>query len=183
MNIETHVLFSRAVFFLLALTLVLTACGKDPVVMVKEGTLTFDASVKVGNALDGYQYFLKKEWRQFKGSQQRTVVQFTGQIDLNAYMDKGNAMWSITADQVEKAKKMQSLFNYVAQFAINQDGKSFSLHYSGLEIRVVGAAESVEVKDFDLSMIRNIYENALDLSTLKQLIELFVEYEKRNSKK
>lgn len=93
------------------LALVLNGCNKvggGDVSLVKNGYLDFDKSITLGQALDGYKFFSKKEWKAYKTEQGRRVVEFVGEHDLN------NPEF---ASSKEKFSKDGIMF----QFVINND--------------------------------------------------------------
>lgn len=177
-------------FLLIVFCATLMSCGNDPVSMVKEGTLSMDKTVKVGNALDGYQYFSKKKWETIKDPQQRTIVQFTGDMDMNAHkeyllkslkqsqderikrFENSNTMSENQKkeiinqpryeEEVRSIKNLNCQFIYVAQFAINQDGKTFSLRYSGLKPQSAGYPDVI--LDDSLMLLRSLYKNEIDMT-------------------
>ena len=51
---------------------------------VKKGLWQGDRTVRIGDAFDGYKYFSNKQWKAFQTDQKRTLVEFRGQIILDA---------------------------------------------------------------------------------------------------
>ncbi len=173
----THSPLSRpGAVMLLVLLLGLGACSADPVESVKTGTLSLDESVTVGNALDRYRYFTSYAWKSFSDAQKRTVVQFTGVVDVDAYKDKSLGRISLSAENVENAKTTFTRMEYVAQFAINLDGENFSIAYSGYLLYGLDNKMELEVKDDDLKSLRVIYHNELDGEVSDTLVSKAIAY-------
>lgn len=104
---------------------------------VKNGTYGADRSVTVGNALDGYKFFTKKEWKSLSDPQKRRIIEFTGTLDVPAIvklelekLGKGNniSLYENLSNIMNKTNEC----SYYAQFVISADGKSFSLYKSGI---------------------------------------------------
>jgi hypothetical protein len=159
-------LFSIGLLFSAALLLV--GCGQDPISAVKFGTLKIDSSATVGGALGGYRFFREAKWETFETDQGRTVVQFTGTINLDAF--EGVAVeeigLTISKEMIEKAKSADNGFemDYVCQFAISKTDESFEVSYSGYKVRLLGVkngelSPELEMKDEDLLFLKAIYAN------------------------
>jgi len=165
---------------LIASTLVLAACGGgDPTESVKGGTLDFDTSVTVGDALSGYDYFSETSWESFETSQGRTVVEFKGKINPEAYIGTtrnlgewtGFEDYTITQDTLSKLnEKIQNLKQtYECQFSISKTDDSFEVLYSGVHTEGIktqpGESFETDTADEDLSVLSNVYTNQPDPKT------------------
>lgn len=111
--------------FLLLSVISISGCDKaksltnSDVSLVKAGTLEFDKSLTVGQAIDKYRYFKKTDWELLKEDNGRRVVQTTADIDVMKHPDINPA----------KIPELKSAF-YKFQFIINQD-KTFQLGWCG----------------------------------------------------
>lgn len=110
---------------LLVIIINLSACDKvnslttTDVSLVKNGTLEFDKSITVGQAIDKYRYFNKTEWKSIEEDNGRRIVQTTGYIDITKHPEINN----------NKTPDIKSAF-FKFQFKINQD-KTFELSWCG----------------------------------------------------
>jgi hypothetical protein len=69
---------------ILVISFGIRGCGKifhGDVSKVKNGTLEFDETVKVGDAFDNYKYFSKTSWKEITSDQNKKVVEFVGTYD------------------------------------------------------------------------------------------------------
>lgn len=127
-------------------TLLLISCNSEKdsksnwndkyVQLVKNGTLEFDQTLKVGDALDNYFLFKNKRWRELKTTQGRNIVQFEADIDVQASTEA----WHFTNNpELDNSFKKwileygEELAVYSVIFVVNVDGNSFSFDYAKLE--------------------------------------------------
>lgn len=109
----------------LLLIVILAGCDQakklinSDVSLVKSGTLEFDKSLTVGQAIDKYRYFKKTHWESLKEDNGRRAVQVTADIDVMKHPDINPA----------KIPDLKSAF-YRFQFIINQD-KTFQMGWCG----------------------------------------------------
>ncbi|NLC71306.1 MAG: hypothetical protein GX751_08110 [Desulfuromonadaceae bacterium] len=142
-----------------------SGCGSSPEDIVKSGVLEIDPSVKIGDVMDGYQYFGDKEWSSFVDSNNRPIVEFKGTIDFYKFRGSELEGIRITPDMVYKAaSKLQEVsVTYVARFFIFKEGKAFSLKYSGLNMtgskKSTGKKMVQNIPDKDYSILQHIYAN------------------------
>lgn len=167
-----------AIAFVVAiLAMVTSGCSSNPEDVVKSGTLQFDKSVTVGDALNGYQYFDDKEWKSFKDPQKRQIVEFNGAFDFDKFANiELPGMQQLTSDMIKKAKRnLRDLaITYKAQFAVSKDGKSFELRYSGIKMsgtnKDTGQKSDQNIADTTFFTIQHIYANKPDLVTWRLLL-------------
>jgi hypothetical protein len=159
-------------------TLILTACGGDPKGTVKNGVLEFDTSVTVGDALDGYDYFKSTSWDTFETSQGRTVVEFNGVMNLDAYEGSSFEGMALTSDMIDKAKDTikELKLTYEAQFSISKSDDSFEVLYSGIKMtgKSIDNGEDADIdqSDDDRSGLASIYKNKPEMKTWGYLLVL-----------
>ena len=66
---------------MLIVLFMITSCGND-VSIIKKGSMNFDRSVKIGNVFEAYSPFKNTEWKAFKDSQGRRIVEVNSDIDF-----------------------------------------------------------------------------------------------------
>lgn len=93
---------------ILLFSLILSGCGSD-LSSVKDGTMSFDNSITVGDAFDKYSYFTSTDWRSFETSNGRKIVEVEGIFTDN-----------YPAFQQLKVKGIEEL-SLVVQFRVNKD--------------------------------------------------------------
>lgn len=109
----------------ISVILVVAGCDKiknltsDEVALVKNGTISFDKSITVGQAIDRYHYFKNTNWKVIKEENGRKIVQATGYFDTDKYYKDFNI----------DNKDIKSVYLQF-QFIINQD-KTFELGWCG----------------------------------------------------
>ena len=156
---------------IVAVALTLTACGGDPtgnikdegaevIRTVKDGVLQYDTSVTVGGALDGYDYFKSTSWDTYETSQGRTVVEFNGVMDLDAY-EGTRVIYVLSSDMIDEAKDQEVEITYEAKFSLSKSDDSFEVIYSGLHITGKDNGEDIahDKPDDDMSGLESIYKN------------------------
>ncbi|MDL2313817.1 hypothetical protein LJC36_02425 [Desulfovibrio sp. OttesenSCG-928-C14] len=80
------IIMRRILFpMLLLLLFVLPGCNGSDIDIVKNGKLSLDKSVTVGNVIDNYQYFSSTKWSEFEDKNKRRIVQVEGTISVIAY--------------------------------------------------------------------------------------------------
>ena len=136
-------MISRQAFvcFLVLLAFSLVSCGggSSDINTVKNGTLFFDQGLTVGNALEGYSQFTKKEWKIIPDPQKRKIVEFDGTINLPAIVEthgKFAEKYSGSKSDYDKFSKIMNSTKecqYYARFIISTDGKHFAYDVSGIK--------------------------------------------------
>lgn len=155
--------------------------GGDEITEVKEGTLNFDTTVKIGSALDGYSYFNNVTWKSFKTPQGRTVVEATALVNIEAYKnasmdDYGNKLPPECVDAALKYDKSLQLM-YTAQFQLSQTDSSITVGYSGYTIKShradTGEPSEVEERDDeDYKMLKAIIANQPEKQVANLLFDI-----------
>lgn len=137
--------------------------GSSDISAVKNGALGFDQSVTVGNALEGYKLFIKKEWKSLSDPQKRRIVEFSGTLDKQG-MEKDLEKTSYIHECYSKFKNGTKEYMYYAQFVMSTDGKQFSLYKTGFRYvmndgKIYEASPLYEQRSFEL--LASIYKNDL----------------------
>lgn len=145
-----HILRTLAVMF--AVVWLTTGCSENKVAMVKNGTLQFDKSLTVGQAIDNYKYFKKTKWETLTTENGKKVVQVTGQIALDKHPSIKNP----------ELKAMDVRF----QFIVNQD-KTFELGWCGVGAEKTNGEKVEPNQTANLNAcsqwLKGIYNNSPDI--------------------
>ena len=154
----------RHFLVLLALmaTLVVQGCEsiKHPtesgdVQLVKTGTLPFDKSLTVGQAIDNYKYFKSVRWESSKTENGRRIVQAIAVVDLDKHP-------TINTTKIPLAKEVQFQFRFV----INVD-KTFEFDWAGVRTeRTDGTVHEPDQKAQAaqwMHTLKAIYANSPDI--------------------
>jgi hypothetical protein len=68
------------------LIILLSGCGNQ-IDLVKDGTLNYDKSLTVGEALEDYSYFKDTSWNLIEADQGRKVVEFSGTLNCKRMLE------------------------------------------------------------------------------------------------
>ena len=119
--------------------------------VVKNGTLSFDKSITVGDAFDKYSYFTSTSWEDFETSNGRKIVEVIG-----IFTDEYLKIMKVE----QKIKKASS----IVQFKINKDD-TFEIAATGFEAigkngktKKIDAGKIMSNAQFDL-MFRELYDD------------------------
>ncbi len=143
--------------FLIFCMLITGILGCDKIIggdvsMVKGGTLEFDKSLTVGQAIDNYKYFKKTGWEAIKTDNGRRVVNIKAMIDTDKHP-------TLNSKQNPNLKDAELQF----QFVINQD-KSFQLSWCGIAVTKTDGSKLEPEQNANLlsctNTLRKIYENS-----------------------
>jgi hypothetical protein len=119
--------------------------------LVKNGTMEFDKSLTVGQALDKYKYFKSTKWEAVKTDNGRRLVNVVGDLDISRYP-------YLNSDNTPAIKSAYVRF----QFIINQD-KTFELKWCGLGAEKKDGTKTEPDESANLLMCKNsmkeIYDN------------------------
>ena len=178
----------------------LTGCGQVNIESVKQGTLDFDESVTVGDALDGYEFFAETAWETFEDPQGREIVEFNGVIDLNAFigqefirsfifgMPLPSSTEPLTQEELRELLINYKEFGYKArqQFLLSKRDDSFEIGYGALEFKMVdnegnvteGEVTSEQMQEsLEMDLLDILYENiamptvCIDLGVLLPVLQ------------
>jgi uncharacterized protein YecT (DUF1311 family) len=166
-----EIMKTRLIFMIFLLSfLVLIGCGgKDgnsinikqnkEIDGVKNGVLELDKTVTVGNALEGYKYFSKKEWRLVEDPQKRKTVEFLGTLDLASVYEKL---------EPKLKENLLSTVNdcvYYIKFNMSADNQSFSLASGGEKVSFKNG--KIREENYDAStllrmnIIQDMFQNKM----------------------
>ena len=140
--------FIWAVMLVALMTFSISGCSKNgggDVSQVKNGYLSLDKSINVGQAFDGYKYFKTKEWKAFKTEQGRRIVEFNGEIDLTK------------DDNVKMAYKDCAAVSFSVKFVINADS-SFEVASVKKTVKLSDGTSNTSDRKEDL-FLRWLYNN------------------------
>lgn len=152
--------------------------------LIKNEVLSFDKSLTIGEAFDGYSFFEDKKWKSFETDRKRQVVQFTGSfknadIMISEGIDSREKFYKElfqtvprAKDSYETKKELGGLavlkesknsidkLNFVVQFVINRDD-SFQIVYICYELLLQSrelCKAALSKKDV-LKVLTKIYNN------------------------
>jgi hypothetical protein len=141
----------------LAFGIALLGCDKakdlvsSDVSLVKNGTMEFDKSLSVGQAIDKYRYFKSTKWEAVKTDNGRRIVNVIGDLDISRYP-------YLNSDNTPTIKSAFIKF----QFVINQD-KTFEMKWCGLGAEKKDGTKTEPDESVNLLMCKNsmkeIYDN------------------------
>lgn len=143
----------KVLFVIVACCWMLCGCDKikkltsSDISSVKNGTLEFDKSLTVGQAVDKYRYFKKTEWEELKEDNGRRVVQATGFFDISKHP-------TINTNNNPLLKLAYIRF----QFILNQDN-TFQLGWCGFGAeKTDGTTIEPEKSSISLQCINSLKE-------------------------
>lgn len=116
----------KKLFVVALATIMLSACGSN-VDTVKSGTMEFNQTISVGEALDNWSSCQQGDWDEFETDNGVTVVEFTCKHEIAGYVSK---LKTLLKGQKIKDTSMLDLDNITQtfQFTINKDD-SFQIDY------------------------------------------------------
>jgi len=132
---------------------VVAGCSKSDLTVVQKGHLEFNKSVAIGQALDGYKYFGKKEWRELKTPKGGRLVIF--KVDMNPQFIK--EINEVCGKQDPQGKKIESQ-KWSIQFTINKDD---TVHISGTQTLSIFADKTNKTGSLSEPLLKSVYENQL----------------------
>ncbi|MSN96569.1 hypothetical protein F1B92_05215 [Campylobacter sp. FMV-PI01] len=130
--------------------------GDNDINKVKNGTLNFDESATIGDAIDNYQMCEKVEWAKFTTDNGRDIVQADCDI-TKAYTSKAME-WMKSNDKVAKreVQKIQKA-KIIFQFVLNKNNDDFRIEFFGIQ------EELTNEEPFDIPLneyyLKAIYNN------------------------
>lgn len=132
---------------------VVGGCSKDDLTFVKTGHTTYNKSIAIGKAFDGYKYFGKKEWQALKTPQGARLVIF--KADMNPQFIKETN--EVCGKQDPQGKMIDSQ-KWAIQFSINKNNEIF---VSGTQTLSIYADKSSKTGSLNEALIKSVYENQL----------------------
>jgi hypothetical protein len=127
---------------------------------IKGSTLDLDKSATIGNVFDNYKYFKSVSWEASEDDQKRNIVTFSGKYDLDKFDDTNLEMQATDSD-ISNAKQKKPDCNFVAQFKIAVDGKSFEIGFCGIHYSAVinGQPDSSDIPQENNEELQALYQN------------------------
>jgi len=147
--------FIRIVLSAIAVSAVVfvAGCSKDDLTFVKKGHTSFNKSVAIGEALDSYRYFGKKEWLTEKTPQGARLVIF--KADMNPQFIK--ELNEACGTQTDQGKRIESQ-KWSIQFTIN---KADAIYVSATETLTISADKTRKSGPLSEALLKKVYENKL----------------------
>jgi len=128
-------------------------CSKDDLTIVKKAHLDLNKSIAIGQALDGYKYFDKKEWEALKTAKGTRLVIFKADMNPQHIKELNEAC----AKQTPQGKTIESQ-KWAIQFTINKDN---TVHISGTQTLSIFADKSKTTGSLSEALLKSVYENQL----------------------
>lgn len=139
----------------LLLACIFAGCSDSGISMVKKGTLEFDKSLTVGQAIDNYKFFKKTKWEALTTDNGKKVVQIHGEIDTEKHP-------RFNSKELPDLKNFEMQF----QFVINADN-TFQLGWCGTRGEKKDGTKIEPDQNINILMCMNslkaIYENSPDI--------------------
>lgn len=137
---------------------------------VRNGTLNFDPSVTISDALDNYEYFSQTEWASHTSRQGRNIVEFSGVMDLDKYIGTKVDRITITDEILEKTRTVANPeVEYILKFSVSKIDDTFEVMSSEIVFSGYNKKEKKEVSksipDNNLTSLEAIYANSPELNT------------------
>ena len=113
-------------------------CGKvstpfmdSDVSLVKDGTLRFDKSLKLGQAIDNYKYFKNVKWSSITSDNGKRIVSVIADIDMDKMRpDWENMVKKVSKEGALKFRVDESISNNILSYLLNQENKIRALEIS-----------------------------------------------------
>jgi len=138
---------------IIIVSLCLISCAKSDVDIVKNGTLSYEKSITIGDAFDNFKFFKNKKWEAHEEENKRKCVVFMGELDLEKL--KETKYYNHYLNNIAKAFIM-------AYFVIHRD-KTININYFSYKIVRVGDNRlqgwNMDSIDYLIEAILNIYKN------------------------
>ena len=132
----------------------ISGCSKvDDLTFVKKGHTSFNKSVAVGEALDGYKYFGKKEWLTEKTPKGARLVIFKAEMNPQYIKETNEAC----AAQNNNGKIIASQ-KWSIQFTIN---KKNEIYVSGTQTLTISTDKTNKSGELSEALLKSVYGNQL----------------------
>ena len=140
---------------LLLVMVILAGCSEDDIEIVKKGHLEFNKSVAIGQALDGYKFFAKKEWQPIKSQNGARMVIFKADMTPQYVKEINEAC---KADPHHKKVERQK---WAIQFTVNKDNTA---HISGTQtLNILADKAGKKVGNLSELLMQSVFKNELAL--------------------
>lgn len=149
----------KKLLFGAAIILTLTGCVSDTE-FVKNGTMDFNGTITVGEALDSWKSCEKREWEEFETDNGVKVVQFSCQHKIEQFIARTKSL--LSESELEDAGHLNIASNLQTfQFTINQD-QTFQI--DNVQIKTTWAdGTSFEDSQEPVEQLQTAYANQLSL--------------------
>lgn len=132
--------------------LVGAGCSKDDLTFVKTGHTSYNKSIAIGDAFDGYKYFGKKEWQAVKTPQGGRFVIFKADMNPQFISEINEACGTKnTGKKIESQK-------WSVQFSINKENAIF---VTGTQTLTTSADKAQKSGSLSETLLKTVYENKL----------------------
>jgi hypothetical protein len=128
-------------------------CSKDDLTIVRNGHLGFNKAIAIGQALDGYNYFEKREWQAIKTPKGGRLVIFKADMNPKFIKEINEAC----GKQNPQGKKIDSQ-KWSIQFTINKDN---TVHISGTQTLSIFTDKTNKTGSLNEELLKAVFENKL----------------------
>lgn len=134
---------------------VVAGCSKDDpdLTFVKKGHTSYNKTIAIGEAFDGYKYFGKKEWQTVKTPQGARLVIL--KADMNPQFIK--EINEACGKQNPQGKMIESQ-KWSIQFTINKENAIF---VSGTQTLTISTDKTRKSGSLNEALLKSVYENQL----------------------
>jgi len=131
-------------------------CSKnDDLTFVKKGHTSYNTSIAIGDAFDGYKYFGTKEWEVVKTPQGGRFVIFKADLNPQFISEINDACGA-----KENPKKKIASQKWSVQFSINKENAIF---VTGTQTLTTAADKTQKSGSLSEALLKSVYENKLAL--------------------
>lgn len=143
------------------LTIALSGCGSSDTDLVKSGTMQFNKTTTLGQALDSWKSCNQQSWNEFKTENGVRVVEFTCSHKVNKYMKKAKSL--LSKENQAKADQLDiTSLTHKFQFTLNQDD---SFQINNVESKTIWAdGKSLTDAVKPMEQLESAYKNELILN-------------------
>ena len=129
-------------------------CSKnDDLTFVKKGHTSYNTSIAIGDAFDGYKYFGKKEWEAVKTPKGGRFVIFKAELNPQ-FIGEINEACGTKNDPKKKIESQK----WSVQFSINKENAIF---VTGTQTLSIAADKTQKSGSLNEALLKSVYENKL----------------------
>lgn len=134
--------------------------GSPNIELVKRGILTFDQSVTVGDALEGYSWFKDVSWEEITTPQNRGLVRVSAEITDPQFVQQEREGWAELLGEQNTAGSVKTVHLRVV-FVINKSDSTFQIA-DGVFDEVTDQGKSLSIpfpEQTSVKLLQHIWAN------------------------
>ncbi|MDV6328305.1 hypothetical protein Q5L94_09545 [Idiomarina sp. Sol25] len=153
----------KKALFVVPIILFLAGCGSE-VEQIKSGTMDFNKTITLGQALDNWKSCEKRDWEQFETDNGIKVVQFSCQHKISKFLNK--TISQLAQEEQDQTDHLDISSNVQTfQFTINQDD---TFQIDNVQVRTTWADGTFfEDSQEPLEQLKTAYANELNFDPKK----------------